>query len=325
MDGALGNLQSYRKGIKLVDATLRDGGLVNNFFFPEGFAQALYKANSEAGVDIMEVGYKASRELFDSSAFGEWKFCSEQSVRSVVGKEKTAMKISVMADVGRVDLSKDMVKREQSAIDMYRIATYVNTIPAAAEMISRAHDMGYETCCNIMAISRVREGDLRRALEIVASTPADVIYIVDSFGSLYPEEMKMYCDMYGEAAYKHGKQLGIHAHNNQQLAFANTIECVARGVNYLDATVCGLGRGAGNCALEAMLGFLKNPRYKMDPILKFIREYILPLKESGLVWGYDVPYLLTGLQNAHPRSAIEFIKEGRRDYEALRASLTEAE
>ena len=324
MNGEFGNLQSFRKGIKLVDATLRDGGLVNNFLFPEGFAQALFRADVEAGVDIMEVGYRNSRKLFSPSEFGEWKFCEEQSVRSVVGDDKRGMKISVMADVGRADFS-DLIKREQSVVDMYRIATYVNAIPAAAEMISRAHDLGYETCCNIMAISRVRESDLRHALEIVASTPVDVIYIVDSFGSLYPEEMKLYCDIYGEAAYKHGKQLGIHAHNNQQLAFANTIECVARGVNYLDATVSGLGRGAGNCPLEAMLGFLKNPRYKMQPVLKFIREHILPLRESGVVWGYDVPYLLTGLYNVHPRSAIQFIKDGRRDYEALMETITESE
>ncbi len=315
MNKDVGNLQSFRKSIKLVDATLRDGGIVNSFYFPEGFAKALYKANLEAGVDIMEFGYKVSKKMFDVNKFGEWKFCDEKNIRAVVGENKTDMKIAVMSDVGRVDLKTEVIPKKDSVIDVYRIAAYSHQVPAAAEMVEYCHNMGYFTTCNIMAISKNQESDLIRALEIIAQSPVDVIYIVDSFGSLYPEEIRRVCDMYGEVAYKYDKQLGIHAHNNQQLAFANTIEACAKGVDYLDATVNGMGRGAGNCYLEAMLGFLKNPKYKMEPILRFIREYMTPLKQSGVVWGYDVPYLLTGLNNVHPYAAIDFIKAGRDDYE----------
>lgn len=311
----IGNLQSVRKGIRLLDATLRDGGIVNSFYFPEGFAKALYEANVAAGVDVMEFGYKVSKKMFDVSKFGEWKFCDEESIRRVVGENKTDMKIAVMSDVGRVDLKTEVIPKKDSVIDMYRIATYCNQVPTAVEMVEYCHDMGYFTSCNIMAISKNQESDLIRALEVVAQSSVDVIYIVDSFGSIYPEEIRRVCDMYGEIAYKHGKQLGIHAHNNQQLAFANTIEACAKGVNYLDATVSGMGRGAGNCYLEAMLGFLKNPKYKMEPVLKFVREHMNPLKKSGVEWGYDVPYLLTGLYNVHPYAAIDFKKAGRDDYE----------
>ena len=310
-----GNLQSVRKSIKLVDATLRDGGLVNSFYFSDEFVKALYAANLEAGVDFMEFGYKVSKKLFDTSKFGKWKFCEEADIRKIVGENKTGMKLCVMSDVGRVDLKTEVIPKNESVIDMYRIATYANQIPAAVEMIEYCHNLGYETSCNIMAISKNQESDLKRALEEVGKSPADVIYIVDSFGSLYPEEIRRVTDIYMEVGAKYGKQIGIHAHNNQQLAFANTIEACAMGVNYLDSTVSGMGRGAGNCFTEAMLGFLKNPKYKIEPILKFIREYITPLKASGVVWGYDVPYLLTGLNNAHPYAAIDFIKAGRDDYE----------
>ena len=108
--------------------------------------------------------------------------------------------------------------------------------------------------------------------------------------------------------------MGIHAHNNQQLAFANTIEALRRGVSYLDATVSSLGRGCGNCPSELLLGFLKNPKYRINPLLKFIEKHIVPMRESGVVWGYDVPYLLTGILNQHPKTAIHFTKEGRKDY-----------
>ena len=98
---------------------------------------------------------------------------------------------------------------------------------------------------------------------------------------------------------KAGKATGIHAHNNQQCAFANTIEALSIGVSYLDGTLSGMGRGAGNCALEGLIGFLKNPRYQLDPLLRCIQKDILALKQKGCVWGYDIPYMLTGLLDQH--------------------------
>ena len=106
----------------------------------------------------------------------------------------------------------------------------------------------------------------------------------------------------------------MHAHNNQQLAFANTIEACAQGVSYLDATMSGMGRGAGNCAMELLLGFLKNPKYKLFPVVQFIEKQMVPLLESGIEWGFDIPYMITGHLNQHPRAAIAAMKEGRKDY-----------
>ena len=142
----------------------------------------------------------------------------------------------------------------------------------------------------------------------------DGIYIVDSYGSLYPEQIRSVSDKYMEVAEKYGKYIGMHAHNNQQLAFANTIEATARGVSYLDATMMSMGRGAGNCAMELLLGFLKNPKYNLFPVLQFIEKHITALKEQGIVWGYDIQYMLTGRLNQHPSSAIDFTKEQRNDY-----------
>lgn len=312
-----------KDNVKVVDATLRDGGIVNSFWFPQGFASALYRANVDAGVDIMEFGYKVSKKLFDVSKFGEWKFCEEQNIRAVVGENKSDMKIAVMSDVGRVDLRTEVIPKNNSVIDIYRIAAYCNQITEAAEMVEYCHKMGYMTTCNIMAISQNDDKELRKTLEIIANSPVDVIYVVDSFGSLYPDDITRLCDLYGEIAYKYGKKLGIHAHNNQQLAFANTIAAHMKGVEYLDATVSGMGRGAGNCYLEALIGYLRNPKYKLEPILKFVREHMTPLKASGIEWGYDVPYLLTGLENAHPYAAIDFLKAGRDDYENFLKELKE--
>ncbi len=306
--GQKGNLMTYRPDIKVLDATIRDGGLVNNFFFEDRFVKELYEANIKAGVDYMEFGYKASKDLFDPKEYGKWKFCDEEDIRAIVGENLTDVKIAVMADVGRTDYQKDIIDKKDSVIDMIRIATYVNTIPAAIEMVEYCHEKGYETSVNIMAISTASGWDIEQALELLCQSSVDVIYLVDSYGSLYPEQIRYFTEMYMEAAEKYGKKIGIHAHNNQQMAFANTIEATTHGASYLDATMMGIGRGAGNCMIEALVGFLKNPKYRLVYILRFLETYMLELKNNGLVWGYDVPYLLTGMLNQHPRTAIDKMK-----------------
>lgn len=319
------SMMNFCPEIKVLDATIRDGGLVNNFDFSDEFIRDLYKTNIKAGVDYMEFGYKASKEIFDVNKFGKWKFCDEESIRDIVGENISDMKISVMADVGRCDYKKDIIDRKDSVIDMIRVATYINTMPAAIDMIEDAKNKGYETTCNIMAISNAKESDMDAALEMLGKSDVDGIYIVDSYGSIYPEQMRSLADKYLSIGEKYNKQIGIHAHNNQQLAFANTIEVVKRGVNLLDATMSCMGRGAGNCAMELLLGFLKNPKYNLFPVLQFIEKHINPLKENGTVWGYDIPYLLTGRLNQHPSAAIDFTRDRRSDYAEFYQWLLERE
>ena len=310
-----GDMITYRPDIKVLDATIRDGGLVNDFYFDDAFVKALYQANIKAGVDYMEFGYKASKEMFDVNKFGKWKFCDEESIRSIVGDNDTNLKISVMADVGRCDFKKDIIDRKDSVIDMVRVATYINTMPAAIEMIEDAHAKGYETTCNIMAISKDQESDIDIALEMLGQSNVDGVYIVDSYGSLYPEQMRNLTKKYVAMGEKYGKFIGIHAHDNMKLAYANTVEAMINGACMLDATVSCMGRGAGNCAMELLLSFLRNPKYNIIPVLKFIESYMVPLKAKGdAVWGYDVPYMITGSLNQHPRDAIAFVKDGRSDY-----------
>lgn len=309
-----GNLLSIRKDVRVLDATLRDGGLVNNFYFTDEFVKALYETNVKAGVDYMEFGYRASKELFDESKFGKWKFASDEDIRAIVGENNTDLKIAIMADVGRCDYKKDIVDKKDSPVDMIRVATYVHQISGAVEMINYCKEKGYEVTCNIMAISKVQETDIAEALKMVSETDVDAVYIVDSYGSLYPEQIERIYNFYYDILSPHNIALGIHAHNNQQMAFANTIEALACGASFLDATMSGMGRGAGNCAMELLLGFLRNPKYSFIPVLKFLQTQMVKIKESGAVWGYDIPYLLTGQLNQHPSSAIECIAQGNTDY-----------
>ena len=309
-----------KSGIKIVDATMRDGGLVNDFYFEDDLVKALYQTNLTTGVDYMEFGYKASKRMFDPAQNGKWKYCDDENIRAIVGENKTDLKVAVMADVGRCDYQEDFLPKSESPIDMIRVATYLDTVDGAVSMIEDAAKKGYEVSCNVMAISRSEQYDLRGALETIAKTQASVLYVVDSYGALYPDQAKRLVDTYLDVAAKYGKQVGMHAHNNLQLAFSNTMLAHELGATWLDGTYDAMGRGAGNCAMELLLGYLEKKgygKYKMAPALPFLDQYMEGLKRKGVVWGYDTQYLLTGLLNQHPRAAIEFTKEGRIDHDAF--------
>ena len=204
----LSKLLNYRSDVRVVDATLRDGGLVNNFYFTEEFIRALYFANIKAGVDYMEFGYKADKEMFDVNKFGACKFCDDDFIRTIVGDNNTDLKIAVMADVGRCNYKNDIHDRTESPVDLIRVATYLHQIPTAVDMIEDAKSKGYEVSCNIMAISNAQESDVKVALDILGQSPVDVFYIVDSFGSLYPEQIARISDMYLDFAAKYNKKVG---------------------------------------------------------------------------------------------------------------------
>ncbi len=298
-----GSILTVREDIKVFDCTIRDGGLVNNFHFTDDFVKAHYETCVAAGIDYMEIGKNNSPTIMSEEEFGPWNFCKEEDIRRIVGNNDTNMKIAVMSDIGRT-VNEELLPAEDSVVDMIRIATYIHQIPAAIELVEEAHAKGYETTINIMAISKSFDDELDEVLEAVSKSSVDVIYIADSFGSFYPEQINKLTEKYLKVAQTNGKQIGIHAHNNMQLAYANTIEALTYGTSYLDVTISGLGRGAGNCPMELLIGFLKNPKYKLMPVLKFIEEFIIPL-EKELDWGYSIPYMLTGQLNEHPRPAMK--------------------
>ncbi|MEI7899248.1 MAG: nucleoid-structuring protein H-NS, partial [bacterium] len=244
---------------------------------------------------------------------GAWKVCDEADLRRLVGDQPDPkVKLCVMADAERTDYHEDILPKEQSVLSCIRVACYIHQIPTAVDMIKDAHDKGYETTANIMAVSAVNEKELREALDVLAVTPVDVVNVVDSYGTLYSEQIHSLVRMYKRALEGTGKEVGIHAHNNQQLAYANTIEAIICGANRLDATIYGLGRGAGNCPMELLLGFLRNPKFDQRPLLECIVKHMLPLSRK-IDWGYSIPYMITGQLNQHPREAMELRESNRKE------------
>lgn len=295
----------YREKIKVLDCTIRDGGLINNYQFSQDFLNAIYRAACEAHVDIFEIGKKlCESNEFTREKYGKWNFCDEDDIKQVVQSYECENPplIAVMFDVGRVDVS-TLLPADQSVIGMVRTACYVVDIDKGLDLAKRSKDLGYETTINIMASSAAIESELIEALQQVNKTPeVDYLYLVDSFGAFYSEQVTSYLKLYREHA--PDKELGFHAHNNQQLAFANTQQAIIDGVNLLDATVNGIGRGAGNCNLELLVSFLKNPKFDVRPIYKVIQEHMIPLRRE-IEWGYNDIYGISGHLNQHPRDAMK--------------------
>jgi 4-hydroxy 2-oxovalerate aldolase len=296
---------SYRPEIKVLDCTIRDGGLMNNHHFEDRIVKVVYDTCVAAGVDYMELGYKASRTGIKQGEHGCWKYCREEDLRRIVSDNPTALKLTVMADAERCDYHEDIPPKKESVVDMIRVATYINQIPTALDMVKDAHDKGYETTLNLMAASAVPDRELDEGLEMLSRSEARAVYVVDSFGALYSEQVHYLVRKYLDHCRDSGKEVGVHMHNNMQLAFANTIEGIIEGANFVDATMAGLGRGAGNCPMELILAFLHNPKFDLRPVLDCVQNHVEPLR-AKLLWGYDLPYLLTGMLNQHPRTAIRF-------------------
>lgn len=296
---------TYRPDIKVVDCTIRDGGLMNDHQFTDDFVGQVYRACVEAGIDYMEVGYKASRRVFSMSEHGKWKFCLEDDLRRILEGDPGDTRISVMADAERTDYHEDILPKKDSVISQVRVACYINQLATALDMVKDAHDKGYETCLNIMAVTTVPAKELEEALEIACQSEVGTLYVVDSFGSLYSEPIQALCNKFKKYTVPAGKRFGIHAHDNQELAFANTIEAIVCGASMADASMAGLGRGSGNCRMELLLSFLHNPKFHLRPVLKCVQEHVEPMRKD-LRWGFAIPYMLTGVLNQHPRTAIAF-------------------
>jgi 4-hydroxy 2-oxovalerate aldolase len=294
----------YRKEIKVLDCTVRDGGLMNKWQFDESFVKAVYYTCINAGIDYMEIGYKSSESAFKREEVGIWRFCDEKDVRKVIGDNKnTGLKISAMADIGRVNYE-DIPQKKDSVIDMIRVACYVHQVDKAIALAEHCLGKGYEVTINLMAVSQVIEHDLDEALGDLSKSKVPVVYLVDSYGSMYCEQIEYLVNKYQE--YMPDKTIGVHAHNNMQLAFSNTITGIIKNCNMLDATFLGIGRGAGNCPMEILLSFLKNPKFDLKPVYQLIQDYMIPIQKN-IQWGYHIPYLVTGAMNEHPRSAMKWM------------------
>ena len=300
--------QAPRKpNLKILDCTIRDGGICNEWQFSPNFVRSTFQALRASGIDYMEVGYRTKEGVFSEDDVGPWRFCREEALADVL--EESDMRISTMVDIGRIQ-KEDIPAANDTLIDVVRIATYAHQLDEAQIILDHCLEQGYETFMNVMAVSTLTPSEIDDFLQKLARSGTHNVAIVDSFGSLFPHHITQLVAQY-RAQLGPDINIGVHCHNNQQQAFANSIAAIHAGVDFVDATLHGMGRGAGNCPLELLLLYLEEPRYDVRPILPLLEDFA-NLKDD-LRWGYQLPYAMTGHYNLHPRSGIDKMRTQERN------------
>lgn len=285
---------------RVLDCTVRDGGFANGWRFSADFVRDLYQALDEAGVESMEVGFANARERWQAGDPQPWQCVTEGLLRATL-PERRRTRVAVMVDTWGVPEASPPA-RSGGAPDLVRVACRLDGLEAGLRLVARFHDAGYETSLNLLAVSEIPPADLSAALARAADSPADVVYVVDSYGHLHPRGVRVLVERFREAL--PGKALGFHGHNNRQLALANTLAAAECGVSFVDGSLLGMGRGAGNCPLELLLAFRDPSPRTLVPLLRFVALHQAELPPQSR-WGYSLPLMLTGLLNRHPREATE--------------------
>ena len=282
---------------KILDCTIRDGGYLNDWHFDLKLVRELYRAHSRSGVDFVEIGFRSTDKYFDPKQYGPWKFTPEQLVSEVV-KGISGPAVSLMVDFGKVDIE-DIPDRKNSIASMYRVAVHKDKAISAVELCNVIADKGYTSSIQLMGIVNYTKDDFNQILGALKDSRINYVYFADSYGSLLPSDIKGILDRLSAT----GKKIGFHAHNNLQLGFANTLEAIKNGVDIVDGTAYGMGRGAGNLPIEILLSYLEKSSfqncYNTVPVLDIIDRYMLHLHKD-LKWAYDLSYMLSGMFEVHP-------------------------
>jgi len=283
--------------VKILDCTIRDGGYLNNWNFEKNIVREIYRASSDSSVDFFEIGFKSSEKFFKREEFGMWRFSDESDIRDVT-KDISGAKIGLMIDYGKIN-ENEIIEKEHSIVSMIRVAAHKNQIAEALNMIEHIKDKGYKTSIQMMGYSAFTDKEQEIVVKYLEDSNVDYAYIADSYGSILPYQIQGLFEPLMEIP---GIKIGFHPHNSMQMAFANSLEAIKAGVNIIDGSIYGMGRGSGNLPLEIMISYLQLcgiKKYNVIPILHCIDKYFLDYQKK-LHWGYQLHYLLSGLFGCHP-------------------------
>lgn len=286
-----------KKNLEILDCTFRDGGYVNNWDFDRKLVRETYRALAKAGVDIIEVGYHGTAKYFDPEKYGLWRFSPESEIKKVV-EGVSGPKTAIMLDYGKFDLD-DILPKEESVVDILRLAVHKDKVKQAFAAAQSLKAKGYTVSLQLMGFSSYADSEVKEAICILQDGKLDYVYVADSYGSVFPNQMESFLSPI--MGLKNVRK-GFHPHNNLQTAFANTLEAMRCGVDVIDGSIFGMGRGAGNLPIEIILSYLEleNPdKYNALPVLNIIDKYFINIFEQS-PWGYQLPYMLSGIFKVHP-------------------------
>jgi 4-hydroxy 2-oxovalerate aldolase len=295
--------------IKVLDVTLRDGGCVNDFNFGQDYMDKILQSLERSGVDFIELGYINEKSGSDS---GRTQFSNEQVISTNFLKHKQLGKTYVaMMDYGTFDVGK-FQDRQENGIDGIRLAFHKKNWKDVITLGRKVIDKGYQFYVQPMLTMRYSDMELLELIKAVNESLSDAagFYIVDSFGEMRGTDVTRLMHLVDNNL-NPGISLGFHSHNNLQLSYSNAMELLnfptIRNL-ILDASVMGMGKGAGNLNTELLLEHLNlyyGKHYKITPLLELIDQVINTIHKE-LYWGYAAEYYLSSVNHCTPSYAGHF-------------------
>jgi 4-hydroxy 2-oxovalerate aldolase len=224
--------------MKILDCTLRDGGYYTEWDFAPELVKTYFQSFNHLPVDYLEIGYRSNPM---KEYLGEYFYCPQYVLENAKETSKTKLVIILNEKDVRPEHVPALLKPCVGIITMVRIALDPEQLPRALKLAEAIKKLGFEVGFNIMYMSKWKQykSFLDEIKQVVSV--ADYFYMVDSFGGVYPQDVKEIVDMVKQRT---SVKLGFHGHNNLELALINSLTAVENGVSMIDATVTGMGRGA---------------------------------------------------------------------------------
>ena len=306
--------------INILDCTFRDGGYYNLWNFPLKKVQEYINKVSDANIKFIEIGF---RFLKNNSKFGNLAFSKDQYIKKLKFNKKISLAVMLngsdivnLRNEWKFFLNKIFSNQKESKIKILRIAIHFDEIYKISEQIKFLKSKNYKIFINLMQINRVSIVNLKKFLiHLNYLKCIDVFYFADSLGCLRASDVQNICRVIKKNWYR---SFGFHAHDNCGFALQNSLTAIKSGATWIDSTIQGMGRGAGNVRTESLITELlylnkKNIRYKIDPIINLAQGYFLDLKKK-YNWGSSVYYTLAANYNIHPTYIQEILSENRYEH-----------
>lgn len=290
------------KSIEVLDCTLRDGGYVNEWAFGVDNARSITEFVSQSGAQFVEVGFIGPHQDQE----GVVRFSSMEELMKVFGSLNRQSKLSAMVYAEGYPAD-NFPQCSDDTVEMIRVIFWKRNLEEGVEYCRNLVNKGYLVGVQLARTEQYELNEIGDIVKLFNDVHPYAVYLVDSFGTFNREKMLSYAEIYDNSLAM-DIRFGFHAHNNMQQAFTNAVTFCEAGFNHdliLDASVMGMGRGAGNLNIELFLNYLNQhgAHYNLSPICQVASRYIEPIKESirkSEVWGYSYPYFLSAITGRNP-------------------------
>lgn len=295
--------------INLLDCTLRDGGYVNNWEFGYKGIKNIINLLEKSRAEILELGFMRDEKYQKDRAI----YNSIEQITDVIGEKKSGIIYAALIEMANYFPPEMLAERNEYGPDAIRYSFWKRKIDEAYEYSKQIADKGYKLCVQPTRVEQYSEKDFAEMIEKFSKLNPYAIYIVDTFGLLKKKDLLKYARIADEYLPK-DIILGYHAHNNMQQAFSNATAFVELELDrtvMLDASVYGMGRGAGNLNMEMMMSYLNDgygKEYDVQQIFKCWDENISHIYNQEK-WGYSLPFFMAASMELNPNYAIYYSKK----------------